>query len=178
MTHYWKLYWLIVAATITNYLVMIAWSLPNISMSAGGLVPFDMRPSGYSFEEAVTFLSAISDSGREFYLNTQHLLDSSYPALLAITLSVGLIKLLPRYWGWCLAAIAILAGCFDYLENAVVAEMLSISLERLTPELVTSGSNWTVAKSISTSVASLVLLIFLVMRSVVWMKNRKSKANP
>lgn len=171
----WKIYWVIVAATIANYFVMILWSLPKIRLSAGGLVPFDMRPGGYSFQEAVAFLSAINDSGREFYLNTQHLLDASYPALLAITLSVGLINLVPRYWGWGVATIAISAGCFDYLENAVVAEMLSINLINLTPDLVSTGSNWTLAKSVSTTLATLVLLIFLVMRSVVWVKNRKLK---
>ena len=50
MSNGWKVYWAIVAVTITNYLLMILWSLPKISQMAGGRVPFDMRPGGYSFE--------------------------------------------------------------------------------------------------------------------------------
>jgi hypothetical protein len=175
MSNGWKVYWIMVVVTITNYLVMVMWSLPKISQMAGGGVPFDMRPGGYSFEEAMAFISAIDASDRDFYLNTQHMLDSSYPALLSTTLAIGLLNLLPPYWRGAMATIAISAGIFDYLENVAVAKMLNIAPDLLTPDLVSTASNWTLAKSVSTTIASLVLVVSLAMKVVVWLKNRKSE---
>ena len=103
------------------------------------------------------------------------MLDSSYPALLSTTLAIGLLNLLPRYWRGAMATIAISAGIFDYLENAAVAKMLNIASDLLTPDLVSTASNWTLAKSVSTTIASLVLVVSLAMKVVVWLKNRKSE---
>ena len=176
MTKGWKVYWVVVAATVANYLIMILWSLPQVSEMAGGGVPFDMRPGGYSFDDALEFLIAITDTGRDFYLNTQQLLDSFYPTLFAATVAIALVHLLPRYWGWALATIAIVAGGFDYLENNAVAAMLRVEPDALTQAMVSTASNWTLAKSVSTTIASLALLIVLCIKGVAWLKSRKTSA--
>ena len=176
MTKGWKVYWVVVAATVANYLIMILWSLPQVSEMAGGGVPFDMRPGGYSFDDALDFLIAITDTGRDFYLNTQQLLDSFYPALFAATVAIALAHLLPRYWGWALATIAIVAGGFDYLENSAVAAMLRVEPDALTEAMVSTASNWTLAKSVSTTIASLALLIVLCIKGFAWLKSRKTSA--
>jgi len=175
MTKGWKFYWVVVAATVTNYLIMVLWSLPQVSEMAGGDVPFDMRPGGYSFDDAVSFLTAITDTGRDFYLNTQQLLDSFYPALFATTVAIALAHLLPRYWGWTLATIAVVAGGFDYLENSAVAAMLRAEPNAVTQAMVSTASNWTLAKSVSTTVASLALLVVLCKQGLVRLKSRKSR---
>jgi hypothetical protein len=87
------LFWTLLAVTLGVYLVIVLWSLPRIAAEAGGIVPFDMRPAGYSLDDAKGFLTALSDSGRAFYLGTQHLLDLAYPALLGVTLAVGFVIL-------------------------------------------------------------------------------------
>ena len=176
MTKGWKVYWVVVAATVANYLIMILWSLPKVSEMAGGGVPFDMRPGGYSFDEALDFLITITDTGRDFYLNTQHFLDSFYPALFAATVAIALVHLLPRYWGWTLATIAIVAGAFDYLENSAVAAMLRVEPDALTQVMVSTASNWTLAKSVSTTIASLALLIVLCIKGFTWLKSWKTSA--
>jgi len=147
MSRGWKIYWLVVAATVTNYLIMVLWSLPLISEMADGAVPFDMRPGGYSVEDSRLFLTVISDQGRDFYLNTQQLLDFLYPTLFSITVAIALVHLLPRYWGWTLAILAIAAGVFDHLENRAVAVMLRLQPDALTENMVHTASNWTLAKS-------------------------------
>ena len=93
------IFWLVFAAMLGNYLAMILWSIPRISAEAGGLAIFDMRPAGYSFEEAKTFLAALSPDGARFYVQVQHRLDSAYPALLAVTLGWAIIRLAPASWG-------------------------------------------------------------------------------
>ncbi len=44
----WKIYWIIIAATVTNYLIMILWSLPQVSEMAGGNVPNAMPEGEHS----------------------------------------------------------------------------------------------------------------------------------
>jgi hypothetical protein len=172
----WKIYWVAVSVTVVNYLIMILWSLPLIAEMAGGAKPFDMRPAGYSFNDAQVFMEAISDSGRAFYLNTQHLLDFFYPTLFAIVVGIPLLHLTPRYLGWPLTTIAIAAAIFDHLENSAVAVMLTAGPGKLTESLVSTASFWTLAKSISTTIASLALLTLLCIKGVKWFKTRKSKA--
>jgi len=176
MSKGWKIYWVVVAATVANYLIMVLWSLPLVSGMAGGGVPFDMRPGGYSLEDARMFLTAITDEGRDFYLDTQQLLDLFYPTLLAITVAIPLAHLVPRYWGWTLAVLAITAGGLDHLENSAVAVMLRAGPDALTESMVSTASNWSLAKSISTTFVLAALLIVLCIRGIAWLKTRKAQA--
>ncbi len=175
MSKGWKFYWAIAAATVTNYMIMILWSLPLVSEMAGGSVPFDMRFGGYAFDDARVFLTVITDAGRDFYINTQQLLDLFYPTLLAITVATPLVHLMPRYLGWTLAMLAIAAGVFDHLENSAVAVMLRVEPDALTKAMVSTASNWTLAKSILTTIALVALLVILCIRSIAWLKIRQAR---
>ncbi len=176
MSKGWRIYWIVVAATVTNYLIMILWSLPLVREMAGGAVPFDMRPGGYSFGDAQMFLSVISEAGRDFYLNTQQLLDLFYPTLFAITVAIALIHLMPRYWSWALAALAIAAGVFDHFENSAVAVMLRVEPDALTKTMVSTANNWSLAKSISTTIVLVALLVILCIKGIAWLQTRKAQA--
>ncbi|MFK7893439.1 MAG: hypothetical protein AB8B63_21665 [Granulosicoccus sp.] len=176
MSKGWKIYWVLVATTVTNYLIMVLWSLPLVSEMAGGGVPFDMRLGGYTFDEARVFLTVITDAGRDFYLNTQQFLDMFYPTLFAITVAIPLAHLMSRYWGWTLAALAIAAGVLDHLENSAVAVMLRVEPDLLTEAMVSTASNWSVAKSISTTIALVALLVVLSIKGIAWLKTRQARA--
>ena len=157
--------WILFAVTLTVYGVIVGWSLPVISHAAGGLTPFDLRPTGYSFEEAKAFLTALSADGQAFYLGVQQKLDALYPALIGATLFFAIYLLAPArlgYWRWVLALMAIPGTVFDYLENAAVAGMLNLGPDQLTPDVVVAASRWTVGKSAASTVASVVLLILLI----------------
>ncbi len=71
-------YWGLVAATVLVYAAMVFWSLPGVMAGAGGLVPFDMRPGGYSAEAARAFLAALDPAATARYLRVQHLLDTLF----------------------------------------------------------------------------------------------------
>ena len=176
MSKGWKIYWVLVAATVTNYLIMVIWSLPLVSEMASGIVPFDMRPGGYSFDDARVFLTVITDAGRDFYLDTQQFLDFFYPTLFAITVAIPLAYLVPRYWGWILAVLAIAAGVFDHLENIAVAVMLQAGPNALTETMVSTASNWSLAKSISTTIVLVALLVVLCIKGIAWLKIRNARA--
>ena len=155
-------FWVLFAATTAIYAVMVMWSLPKISTMAGGLAPFDMRPMGYSLDEATAFLTALTDEGRTFYLSTQHWLDTFYPPLLALTLAIGLrimspvqspaIKLL-------LVVIPILAMLADLFENTWVSFLLN-SPGYIDAGAVEYANVGTLIKSILTTLTMSLLLLF------------------
>ena len=163
-----NLFWGLFSLTSAIYAAMLGWSLPIITAAAGGLVPFDMRPGGYSFADAHAFLAALTSEGAAFYVNVQQKLDLAYPGLLALTLLYAIAALLPHHigaWRWVLAVIALPVGIFDYLENHVVAQMIEAGSAGLNVELVAMASQWTVLKAGASTVAMSVLLILLLWRT-------------
>ncbi len=154
-------FWTLFAVTLVIYAVMVLWSLPKISAAAGGQPAFDMRPFGYSFDAAKSFLAAITPDGTVFYLNVQHRLDAAYPALLAATLFFAIRALVPARSGLVRSVIALVVipgAVFDYLENGGVTAMLNAGAPGVTPELVARASLWTLLKSLFTTVAMLLML--------------------
>ena len=122
-----RLFWILPALAAAADLAMILWTLPAIRAAAGGLPAFDLRPGGYSAEEARAFLSALSGAGRALYLGPQHLLDLAFPALLAATLVLAFRLLLPGGRLWIACSLLALAGMgADYLENVRVRAMLQV----------------------------------------------------
>lgn len=170
-------FWVLLAVTVGLYLVMLNITLPAISDQAGGLEAFDLRPIGYSYADAQAFLTALTPQGADFYLSVQHLLDSIYPALLAITLFFAIVMISPKRlggWRWIIALIAIPGSIFDYLENAAVSGMIAVGPGGITEAEVARASLWTLLKSGFTTVALVVLLIML----ATWVFGRGSKVDP
>lgn len=154
-----RLFWIVFLAMAAVYAAMAVWSLPTIAADAGGLMPFDLRPMGYSFEEATEFLTALSPEGRAFYAGVQHRLDLAYPALLAATLVLAALLLTPSFWLRGLVVAASLAGMvFDYCENGAVARMLAAGPEALTAAQAEAASRWTLLKSLFATVAMTAVL--------------------
>jgi len=175
------LFWLVFAATLGVYLVMLVWTLPAITAAAGGLVPFDLRPTGYTADEARAFLAALTPEGAALYRNVQQRLDIAYPALLAATLVMAILLLSPAglgRWRWLLAATALPGMVFDYLENASVAAMLDGGAAALTPELAAAASRWTVLKSAFSALAFTVLLVLLALWLLRRLSRRRSAPRP
>ncbi|TNB48479.1 hypothetical protein FF124_09155 [Martelella lutilitoris] len=157
--------WIAFAIAVCIYGAMTVWTLPAISQAAGGLMPFDMRPGGYSRGEAQAFLAALSPQGRAIYLGPQQRLDLVYPAALALTLGIALYLLAPfnRFWKGLLAMIPVLGMVFDYLENAAVRAMLLVGPSGLQPGQVETASLLTTAKVIFDSAGYGLVLVFLIL---------------
>lgn len=173
-------FWLVFAATLGVYLVMLLWTLPAITAAAGGLAPFDLRPSGYTFDEARAFLAALTSEGTTLYRKVQQRLDIAYPVLLAATLVLAILLLSPAglgRWRWLLAATALPGMVFDYLENASVAAMLDGGAAALTPELAAAASRWTVFKSAFSTLAFIALLALLALWLYRRLSSRRVAAN-
>lgn len=171
-------FWVLFTMTVAIYLAMVAWSLPLIAAAAGGLTPFDMRPTGYGFDAAHAFLTALSPDGIAFYLEVQHTLDLLYPALLAATLFfaiAGLARDRIGGWRWVLAASVIPGSIFDWLENASVATMLNAGSDGLTSGMVETANRWTALKSLFTTIAMAVLAVLLIGWAVRAIRHRANR---
>jgi len=168
-------FWICFAATVAVYAVMVFWSLPKIVEAAGGHAPFDLRPAGYSLDEAKSFLAALSADGRAFYHGTQRVLDSVYPLLLASTLGLGLWLVVPSSSHLVrepLVLIPVLAMIADLTENQLVARMLDASVQTLDATTVKMASVTTIVKSILTTYAISALLALAVLQA--WTRRRRA----
>lgn len=170
------MFWALFATMSGVYLTMAFWSIPLIVADADGLMLFDLRPMGYSYAEAQTFLAALSDQGRDFYLNVQQRLDSAYPALMAVVLALAFKQLFRGWQRWAATAFGVAGAGFDYLENAAVAVMLRASdggADGLTEAMVATASFWSVLKFATVSLAMTALIAGLVMA---WLAKRKARS--
>lgn len=137
------------------YLLMIFATLAHIE-TLSGLRPFDMRPGGYSAEQANSLINALGSSGRRYYLTRQIPLDLVYPSLMALTL-VSLLKWLGsrdvsqklvRIGTW----FSITAAIADYLENAGIC-LLILSWPEISANTVLAANVASIVKSGLTTAA-------------------------
>lgn len=157
-----RFFWPLVAAAVTVYLTMILWSLPKLARMAGGVVPYDLRPLGYTRAGAEALVLALGRDGIQFYLGVQQALDLAYPALFAATLVLAFHRLAPRERALALSTLAIAGMIFDYAENLLVRVTLEAGLEKLATAPVELASFFTIAKSAATTAALLALSLLVV----------------
>lgn len=153
------------ASTII-YLLMIRVTLPTL-LETSGQIAFDMRPFGYSPQDAAQLLQGLGENGRRFYLTWQIPLDILYPALLASTLICAALWLGKRqpHTHVTRIAIALALGTLicDYAENLGIVLMI-LNAAQLPDALVYASSSATILKSFLT-LAAIFCLSFLGLRA-------------
>lgn len=155
-------------AGATIYLVMITVTLAHVQ-AVSNQIPFDMRPLGYTLQDATQLLAALGEDGREYYLMRQIPLDTAYPALLAMTLISTFYWLglrLPYRWLVQVGVVLSLgAAFFDYAENLGIATMI-LTWPDLSQGVVYASSFASVAKSLLTTSAVLHAVFLGILRAV------------
>ncbi|MFK7876363.1 MAG: hypothetical protein AB8B71_11375 [Paracoccaceae bacterium] len=152
------------------YGLMITVTLAHIK-AISGQVPFDMRPMGYSPQDAVALLEGLGAEGRRYYLSYQIPLDTVYPALLALTLVSLMRKFgqdMPTHRLVRLGIIlSIGAALCDYAENLGITAMILSWPDHSAP-LVYASSIATLAKSVLTTAAVLVAILIGGLATAKW----------
>jgi hypothetical protein len=169
--------------SITLWAVMVFWTLAYLRRISGGLEPFDLRTYGYDLNEARALLAALSELGRDYYLNVQLALDNAYPATYAFSRLLLLWWLtipgrvadfaIPLAARLALLALPIATAACDYVENDAIAAMLTAG-PRLDTETVAWASFWTQAKSLGgllTDATAVILLVIMLNR---WWQRRQA----
>lgn len=124
----------LLAANGLLWAVMFIGPLAYLERLASGLMPFDIRPRGYSYAEARAFLEAIGQQGRRYYASPELVIDTFYPPLYAVSRGLALwwltmpgrvredpVLLKMRY---ALIAVPVLMASLDLFENGCIAMML------------------------------------------------------
>jgi hypothetical protein len=177
----------VVVALIVSFVlwgVMVFSTLAYLRSTAGGLEPFDLRPFGYTPEEARALLYALSEVGRAYYADVQLQLDTAFPAVYAFSRGLLLLWLtaagrtanrpLPLLAHLALLILPLATAWFDYLENQGIAAMLAAG-PHADDELIERTSFWTRAKSLAALATELVCLMLAAIAFARWRHRRQSQ---
>src|SRR5262249_13678655 len=146
--------------------------------------PFDLRPFGYTPEEARALLYALSGVGRQYYADVQLQLDTAFPAVYAFSRGLLLLWLtapgrtatrpLPLLARLALLILPLATAWFDYFENEGIAAMLAAG-QNAGDELIERASFWTRAKSFAALATELVCLMLAAIAFARWRHRRQSQ---
>lgn len=141
-----RVFWVLLAAMLAAWLAMNLVTVPKIEALADGQRLLDMRFTGYSFEDARSFVAAIGDEGADLYLGTQFWLDMVFPALLGAVLIICYLRLFPGWIGLIMSAGAFIYIGIDYLENFAIAAILHAGANAMTLDMAAMADQWTTTK--------------------------------
>jgi hypothetical protein len=177
----------VVVALIVSFAlwgVMVFWTLAYLRRTAGGLEPFDLRPFGYTPEEARKLLHALSSIGRKYYADVQLQLDTAFPAVYALSRGLLLFwvtapgrtaaRPLPLPARLVLLILPLATAWFDYFENEGIAAMLAAD-QRASDELIERTSFWTRAKSLAALATELICVMLAAIAFVRWRHRQQSQ---
>lgn len=160
---------------------MVFWTFAYLRRISGGIEPFDLRPFGYDVAEARALLAALSQLGRDYYLNIQLQLDTAYPFTYALSRVLLLWWLtipgrvadfaIPLSARLALAAFPVATAACDYVENNAIAAMLTAG-PQVDAETVAWASFWTRAKSLGGLVTDATAVILLMITLNRWWQHR------
>ncbi len=177
----------VVVALIVSFAlwgVMVFVTLAYLRRIAGGLAPFDLRPFGYTVEEARALLQALSEIGRAYYADVQLQLDTAYPALHALSRGLLLLWLtapgrtaerpFPLPLRIALMALPLATAWFDYFENERIAQMLAAG-PQVAADVVERASFWTQAKALAGATTETICVVMAAIAFVRWRHRRRAQ---
>jgi hypothetical protein len=168
--------------SIALWAVMVFWTFAYLRRISGGLEPFDLRPFGYTTEDARALLYALSPIGRAYYADVQLQLDTIYLGVYALSRAFLLLwltipgrtaaKPLPLAARAALVCLPVVTAAFDYLENDGIAAMLAAG-PQVAAAVVASASFWSQAKSLAGALTEAICVVLLVVAFVRWQHRRR-----
>jgi hypothetical protein len=162
--------WLVIVLLVASgvlWAMLFFVTLPHLQILAGGAAPFDLRWTGYSYDEARAFLVAIGEQGRAYYLNPELVLDTFFPPLYAASRALALWWLsmagrlrdraIPPGWRCVLIALPIVEAILDWGENTGIATMVW-TWPALSPAVVHASSLATQLKLLAATLTEFSLI--------------------
>ncbi|MEO8242445.1 MAG: hypothetical protein ABI832_09025 [bacterium] len=144
--------WALPVVTLAAFGVLALWFEPQVQAAAGGLLPFDLRVTGYSLAEARAFLTALTPDGLALYQGPVRATDTLVPILCTLTVCLPV-----RYWHWGWTLPALTYGLLDLAENLAVSILLKTG-PTVEAGPVMIASTLTMAKFAAFAVAALIAL--------------------
>ena len=155
--------------TVVIMAVMNIKLIPAIEAGTQGMRFFDMNTFGYTYEAAQTFISSLSDAGKDLALRVQLPLDFVYPVAYTVFFVTLMIVLSGKKTKW--AIIPAFLFISDYTENICTVMMLKADV--LSSSLCGFASIVTIVKSALMYLTFLIIIIMIIQAED--RKIRKSK---
>lgn len=154
--------------TFVTYGVLAGVGVTNLTLSDEGLIPFDLRFSGYTLTEAQTYLALMNADQAALYSGFLRRIDTVFPVLMGLWMGWCLWGLTRRIHPWSRIILLVVPACYtvmDLCENALVSDMVQQGAVGVQDELVILASSYTVTKFVMLFVA-FGLLIAMMIRNV------------
>lgn len=181
MTSRWGVIMLFLLAH-SMLLLMMVFTFPKINAKFETLA-FDLKTFGYSNEESILMLGKLDQSTIDSYIFPQlFFLDLLYPLLLALFLSVLIIKLSNLvskksnkvYSN--LFLLPFIAMLVDYFENIMIFKIITSPLDEVSSSAINFASLCTQLKSLFTTLSWVTILALLVIWFIKKWKSRNYSA--
>ncbi|MDA7430023.1 hypothetical protein PGB28_16275 [Primorskyibacter aestuariivivens] len=120
-----------------------------VHLMPDGALILDARWTGYTASDVATYFMALGPLGISKYAGPLHVLDTVFPAMLAITLAACVLRASRPWRQWTRLLLLVAPAGYaviDYGENALVAELLRNWQGPLDPATVMLASRFTVTK--------------------------------
>lgn len=162
---------LIISGAVTAVIcaVMNFYLIPLIESTTEGIKCFDMN-FGYSYDDAVKFLSLLSETGRNTYLRIQLPLDFVYPVAYCVFFSLLIVTLMKKKSA--LLLLPVVLAVTDYCENICTVIMLKSSALSRPP--VSFASTVTQVKTVLMYVCFILIAILIIYGIINKIKNKKN----
>ena len=135
----------------------LLWRGAALGEMAGGLTPFDLRPSGYSLAEARGFLRALTPDGFALYAHIARRWDAVFPALMGLTF-LWWMRPFSGVFGMVCVLVAMSYVALDWGENAAVLAMLDAGPDWVSLAEVQRASIFTQCKFLAFALALVLAL--------------------
>lgn len=133
----------LLTAAVYGYLAV--WLGGQLSAETGGLMPFDLRLTGYDLADARAFLRTITPDGVALYLGPIAWADTLFPALMGLCFAWWMRPFAGVFGMVCVLA-AMSYVSLDWGENWAVGRMLEAGPDWVTPTDVQRASALTMGK--------------------------------
>jgi len=171
---------IIILFILTNivYAFMLLVTIPKVMSYSGGMKLPDMMPTGYDTEYLNLLFTTLGEKGRDAYLFNQIPADMVYPFLFGISYCLLLAYILNKLGKldnnlFYLCVIPLLAGLFDYCENAGIIFMLSGYPKDITA-LAGIKSLFSVLKGTLKTIYFIILIVFLIKFGIKKLQNKNN----
>jgi hypothetical protein len=143
----------------------------NLSESNNAIL--DLRFYGYNAEDAKKFLTEINETGRNYYINQFHVIDTFYPIIYCIfyvtILSYLIKKCFPKNKKLKILLVLPIVGMIcDFIENILINHIIK-NYDNSLENIVNISSTFTIIKFIMvyTSLAlSIIFLMIIVIKKI------------
>ncbi|MCB1390206.1 MAG: hypothetical protein KDK12_13855 [Rhodobacteraceae bacterium] len=137
--------WGLPLLTLASYLYLAIWLGRQLGAESGGLMPFDLRITGYDLHAVRDYLRALTPAGYALYQGPIRVADTVFPALMGLTF-LWWMRPLRGGFGMVSALSAMAYTAIDWGENLFIQRLLQAGPDYVDASDASGANAFTLAK--------------------------------